>query len=82
MLKEISLKFNLDINKTKIVCDCCSCIIVAAMSFLFIGFWCFEGVKLGTVLCALINDGMIGQCSNCFEKHFDFVNAFSFRKEV
>lgn len=79
-VKEISSRFDLDINKTKTVYDCCSCIIAVAMSFLFIGFWRFEGVKLGTVLCALINGWMIGQCSNCFEKHFDFIDALGFRK--
>lgn len=79
-VKEVSSRFDLDINKTKTVYDCCSCIVAIAMSFLFIGFWRFEGVKLGTVLCALINGWMIGQCSNCFEKHFDFVDTFGFRK--
>lgn len=79
-VKEISSKFNLDISKTKTVYDCCSCIIAVAMSFLFLGFWHFEGVKLGTVLCALINGWMIGQWSKCFEKHFDFVDALGFRK--
>lgn len=80
-VKEISDQFDLDISKTKTVYDCCSCIVAVVMSFLFIGFWHFEGVKMGTVLCALINGWMIGQCSNCFEKHFDFVDAFGFRKQ-
>lgn len=79
-VKELSCRFGWNINKTKTVYDCCSCIIAVAMSFLFIGFWRFEGVKLGTVLCALINGWLIGQCSKCFEKHFDFVDALKFRK--
>ena len=80
VVKEISSKFDWDINNTKTAYDCCSCIVAVVMSFLLIGFWRFEGVKLGTVLCALINGRMIGQCSNHFEKHFDFVDAFRFRK--
>lgn len=80
VVKEISSRFDWDINKTKTVYDCCSCIIAVAMSFLFNGFWRFEGVKPGTVLCALINGWIIGQCSCCFEKHFNFVDAFKFRK--
>lgn len=50
------------------------------MSFLFIGFGRFEGVKLGTVLCALINGRLIGKCSRFFEKHFDFVDGLRLRK--
>src|SRR5699024_12618644 len=57
--------------------DCLSCVIAIAMSFLFIGFGRFEGVKLGTVLCALINGRLIGKCSRFFEKHFDFVDGRS-----
>ena len=50
------------------------------MSFLFIGFGKFEGVKLGTVLCALINGSLIGKFSKLFGKYFDFADAFRFRK--
>lgn len=80
-VKEISFRFHLDINKTKTVYDCCSCMIAIAMSFAFIGFGRFEGVKWGTVLCALINGWMIGQCSRLFEKHFVFADAFGLRRQ-
>ena len=79
-VKEISSKFGFDINKTKTVYDCCSCLIAVIMSFLFMGFPHFEGVKAGTILCAAINGWMIGQCSRLFEKYFDFKDAFDFRK--
>ena len=79
-VKEISARFNLDINKTKTVYDCLSCVIAIAMSFLFSGLGRFEGVKLGTVLCALINGRLIGKCSRFFEKHFDFVDGLRLRK--
>ena len=79
-VKEISERFNLDISKTKTVYDCCSCMSAIAMSFIFIGFGRFEGVKLGTVLCALINGSLIGLCSKCFDRYFDFRDAFGFRK--
>ena len=81
-VKEISSKFNLDISKTKTVYDCCSCMIAIAMSFLFIGFGQFEGVKLGTVFCALINGWTIGKCCKWLEKHFTFIDAFSFREHL
>lgn len=79
-VKEISLEYNFNINKTKTVYDCCSCMIAIAMSFLFVGFGRFEGVKLGTVICALVNGWIIGKCSSFLEKHFDFIDAFNFRK--
>ena len=79
-VKEISSRFGFDISKTKTAYDCCSCMLAVAMSFLFIGFGRFEGVKLGTVLCALINGWLIGQCSKWLGKHFDFADALDFRK--
>ncbi len=79
-VKEISSGYGFNINKTKTVYDCTSCIVAIAMSFLFIGFGCFEGVKLGTVLCALINGWIIGQCGKWLEKHFDFIDALGFRE--
>lgn len=79
-VKEISARFGFNINKTKTVYDCCSCLIAIAMSFLFIGFGRFEGVKLGTVICALVNGYLIGKCSHLFEMYFDFKDALSLRK--
>ena len=79
-VKEISSRFDFDINKTKTIYDCCSCFIAVIMSFLFMGFLHFEGVKAGTILCAVINGWVIGQCSRLFEKYFDFKDAFDFRK--
>lgn len=79
-VKEISSEYNFNISKTKTVYDCCSCMIAIAMSFTFVGFCRFEGVKLGTVICALVNGWTIGKCSSFLEKHFDFIDAFNFRK--
>ena len=79
-VKEISSGFGFDINKTKTIYDCCSCFVAIIMSFLFMGFLHFEGVKAGTILCAVINGWVIGQWSWLFEKCFDFKDAFDFRK--
>ena len=78
-VKEISSTFGFDISRTKTVYDCCSCLIAVALSFLFIGFGRFEGVKLGTVLCALVNGRLIGWCSRWFCRRFDFVDALGAR---
>ncbi len=76
LVKEISSKFDFNINKTKTVYDCTSCVIAIIMSFLFFGFGHFEGVKLGTVFCALVNGWLIGRCSYVAEKYFTFEDAF------
>lgn len=79
-VKEFSEKYHRNINKVKTVYDCCSCLVAIIMSFLFIGLFRFEGVKLGTVLCAVLNGWLISQCSNYFERHLDFQDALQFRK--
>lgn len=79
-VKEISSEYGFDISKTKTVYDCSSCFIAIVMSFIFFGLWHFEGVKWGTVLCALVNGWLIGKCSGWFGRHFDFRDAFGFRR--
>ena len=79
-VKEISSGFGFDINKTKTIYDCCSCFNAVIMFFLFMGFLHFEGVKAGTILCAVIHGWVIGQCSELFERYFDFKDALDFRK--
>ena len=45
-----------------------------------IAFGVFEGVKLGTVICALFNGFLIGLFSKWLENHFDFRNKFKTEK--
>lgn len=79
-VKEISSKFGLNINKFKTCYDCTSCLIGIIMSFIFFGFGHFEGIKFGTVLCALLNGFLIGRFSKLYEKRFVFKDKFKFRK--
>ena len=79
-VKEVSAKFNIDIHKFKTAYDCTSCLISIALSFLFFGLWHFEGIKLGTVFCALANGSLIGLSTKLFEKIWIFEDRFSFRK--
>ena len=78
-VKEISATYNLNINKVKTVYDCCSCVIGIALSFAFFGIGHFEGVKLGTIFCALINGSLIGQISRLLESEFVFKDALPWR---
>lgn len=79
-VKEVSKKLNANINKIKTVYDCTSCVVAVIMSFLFFGLFHFEGVKLGTIVCALLNGFTIGLFSKLFEKRFDFKDGLKLKK--
>ena len=79
-VKEISAKLQRDIHKCKTAYDCVSCLIAILLSFLFFGFGHYEGVKLGTIFCALVNGSLIGRCTAWFEKRWDFQDGLPFRK--
>jgi len=79
-VKEVSAHFQVNINKFKTGYDCTSCLIGVVMSFLAFGLWHFEGVKWGTVLCALINGWIIGRFSAFYEKNWTFYDRFPWRK--
>ena len=80
IVKELSQKLKCNINKVKTAYDCFSVVLGIVLSFSFFGFGVFEGVKLGTVICALINGFLIGRFSSFLEKHFDFKNKFKIQK--
>ncbi len=75
-VSEVSRGFNIKISVFKTAYDLTSCAIAVVMSFCFFGFGHFEGVKAGTVICALVNGYIIGQCTVFLEKHFDFTDRF------
>ncbi|MBE6021115.1 MAG: hypothetical protein E7228_05185 [Clostridiales bacterium] len=79
-VKEVSAKLGVNINKFKTAYDCTSCLIGIILSFIFFGMWHFEGVKIGTVFCALVNGFLIGRFSAFFEKHWEFKDRFDFKK--
>jgi len=69
-VKEVSKKYHININKFKIGYDCTCCVVAIAMPYLFFGG--LRGVGIGTVICALVNGIIIGQCSKFLEKYIDF----------
>lgn len=79
-VKEVSDRFRFNISRFKTVYDCVSCFIGILLSFLAFGLWHFEGVKWGTILCALINGWIIGRLSSFYEKHWSFYDRFNWRK--
>ena len=79
-VKEVSSKFGIEIHRFKTGYDICSCLVAVVLSFCFYGFGVFRGVKLGTVICALINGTLIGLCSKFFESLYEFRDRFNLRK--
>lgn len=79
-VKEVSGIMKVDINKFKTIYDLSSCVLAIIMSFAFFGLWHFEGVKIGTVVCALLNGVTIGMFSKIFDKFFVFEDKLKLRK--
>ncbi len=80
IVKEVSSKYGFNINKTKTAYDCLSTVLGIVLSFAFFGFGVFEGVKWGTVLCALINGFLISRFTKLLEHFFVFKNKFKIEK--
>ena len=78
-VKEISKKIGMNINVFKTIFDCTCMVIGIIMSFAFFGMWHFEGVKLGTIVCALINGSIIGWCTRMIEARFEFKDGLKLR---
>ncbi len=79
-VKELAARTGRDIHHVKTLYDCVSCAVGVALSFAFFGLWHFEGVKLGTIVCALVNGAAIGCCSRLLEARFTFRDRLSLRK--
>ncbi len=79
-VKEIAMKLNVPITKCKTIYDCTSCIISILLSFLFFGFGHFEGIKWGTIICALLNGWLIGKITIVLESIFEFRDGLPLRK--
>lgn len=78
-VKEIAPLLGLPLHHFKTIYDICSCLLAATLSFAFFGFGVFEGVKLGTIICALINGSLIGLFNRLWENKFTFCDALKLR---
>ena len=67
-VKEISAKYGFRVSRCKTIYDITSCLIAVVLSFAFFGFGHFEGVKAGTIICALVNGTLIGVCIKAMDK--------------
>lgn len=78
-VKLVSEKLHMNIHTFKTIYDITSMLVGVGLSFLFFGLWHFEGVRIGTLVCALINGFLIGRCSKLFEHIFEFRDALPWR---
>ena len=76
VVKELSARFGWEIHRVKTAYDCVSCLLAVVLSFAVFGFGRFEGVKWGTVLCALINGWLISLAARLLERRFTFQPRF------
>lgn len=75
-VREIAEKYGFQTHRVKMCYDCASCLLAVVLSFAFFGFGHFEGIKFGTILCALVNGWMIGRWTRLFEAKFEFRDRF------
>ncbi len=79
-VKKMSARLNRSISHFKIAYDCVSCLVAIILSFCFFGWWHFEGVKLGTVVCALVNGWLIGWIGRWMDNRFEYADALPLRR--
>lgn len=79
-VKEVSAHFHKEIHKFKTGYDCVSCLVGIAISFAVFGLWQFEGVKWGTIFCALINGWIISRFSKLYESRWQFEDKLPWRE--
>ena len=80
LVKELAEKLGKPTHRVKTVYDCVSCAAAIIMSFAFFGLGRFEGVKWGTVVCALVNGWLIGRFTALYERCFAFRDGLPWRK--
>lgn len=78
-VKLVSGRYGVEIHRFKTVYDLSSMAVGVLLSFAFFGLWQFYGVRLGTLLCALVNGFLIGRCSKLLERTFELRDALPWR---
>lgn len=78
-VKKVSEAFSVPIGKFKTAYDLGSLIFAVILSFLFYGFMQFRGVRLGTVICALVNGPLITLFGKLLDRRFVFRDKLPWR---
>lgn len=79
IVKELASKYG-HIDAIKTCYDLSSMLLAVVLSFAFFGFGVFEGIKWGTLICALVNGFAISRCTKLLESRFEFKNRLGIAK--
>ena len=79
-VKEVSEYFKIEVPVFKTAFDITFVIISIILSFIIFGFGHFEGIKLGTIIIALINGTTIGIATSRIDRIFTFYDIYPLRK--
>lgn len=79
-VKEITALTGRPIAVVKTTYDMTSLVISVVLSFMFFGWMHFEGVKLGTLITALINGWLIGKISDALDSRYIFPDLMKLRR--
>jgi len=74
-VKELAPKFGFDLGKFKTCYDLSSLLVGVIFSFAFFGFGNFVGIRLGTVVCALVNGTLVACSARLVDRLFYFEDA-------
>ncbi len=77
-VKELSAKLHKPIHTVKTIYDCSSLALAVLLSLAFFGG--FEGIGIGTVLCAFCYGWIIRFFQKLYDKRFQFTDKFPLRK--
>ena len=80
-VKELAAKFNIPFSRLKMAYDIGSLLLAVAMSFVFFGFGSFEGVKIGTLISALVNAPLISLMDRLLLRRFTFCDRIPLREK-
>lgn len=80
IIKEVPKRFGFEIGRFKTGYDLVSVSAAVILSFVFFGFGHFEGVGVGTVICALFNGTLISAFSKVIDRHVEVVDLLPVRK--
>ena len=79
LVKEVSRKFNLNINRVKTVYDMSSLALSVIFSFIFFGLFEFHGIYWGTLVSAAFNGILIGMFGKILDRFFVFKDKLTLR---
>lgn len=79
-VKEISLRYRLNMGRFKVIYDLSSCLVAVILSLAIFQSFFDHGIGVGTLLVALVNGLVIGLFSGWLDRTFEFFDRFDLAK--